>query len=267
MSRTNPTGGSSSPIKKYISFSGGDGLVSYWDKNRGEKGERVEFDSLSFTVLDVRNSITGYHEESGGNYTSNMVVDINNEPLKVVRRADGKTKDIAEGLYKDIKDQLKAVNAKFTANIIALADIEGEKQIVNIQLTGIALTNWIEFTNEHSNNKYYDYEITIKQGILSKREKGSTVAVTKEEEKELDAKLKKNPRAPKPVWFYTAIFEYEDLTDEEIKEATDADAKVQDYFNSVQKTGAIQSAPAEKTNVTGAPEPSSDDDEDDDLPF
>lgn len=265
MSRSNPRAGGGSPIKKYLTFSGGTGTVNYFDKNLGEKGEKVELEKVSFTVLDVRSSISGYEESTSSSFSSNLIVDSGKEELRVVKFKKGKSQDVVKGLYKDIKEKLKGTGAKFTTNIIALADVGDGEEIVNIQINGAALNNWIEFTTEHSNNQYYDYKITISKGVLSKREEGKSVPVTEKEEKELDAKLKKNPRSPRPVWFYTAQIDFEDLTPEEIEKALEEDKKVQDYFNSL----SSNSTTTGKTgNVTSAPEPNSgDDDEDDDLPF
>ena len=79
------------------------------------------------------------------------------------------------------------------------------------------------------------------------------------------AKLKKNPMANKPVWFYTVGFDIEDLTEEEISLAEEQDKKLQEYFE------GVSSAPTKEVpeNVTGAPQPSDDDDDEDEseLPF
>lgn len=261
MSRSNPTTGNTSPIKKYLQFSGGTGTINYYDK---EKEEKIELDSVTFVVLDVKNSITGYEEVTSSSFGSNLVGNTGKEVMNVVKWKKGKSTDFVSGLYKDIKDRLKGTGAKFTANVIALAEINGEEQIVNLQFAGAALNDWITFTNEHSNNAYYDYRITVSTGVLSKREEGKTVPVTPKEEADLDAKLKKNPRAPKPVWFYSAKFEYVDLTPEEAERATEEDVKVQAYFKGLSSTTTeTKETPA---NVTGADAPDAEE-EDDDLPF
>ena len=270
MSRSNPQGGNNSPIKKYLSFSGGSGSINYWDKTKGTDGERIELDSIDFVVLDVRNSISGFEESTSSSFASNMVVNTGKDVINVVKWKKGKTTDVASGLFKDIKDTLKGTGAKFTANIISLADIDGEKQIVNLQLSGAALNDWIKFTTEHSNNKYYDYRITITKGELSKREEGETVPVTKKEQDAVMAKLAKNPLAPKPVWFYTAALTFEELTPEEVDEALAEDAKVQEYFSASTATPAATETTDTTKNVTGAPAPNENPfagDDDDDLPF
>ena len=184
MSRTKKRGGASSPIKKYISFSGSTGIFKYWDK---DKKENVELESIDVIVLDTRASVTGFNEGLGVGVSSNMVSNTTKETLKVVSFANGKPNVLAEGLYQDIKSGLSAYGGKFTTNLICLADVGDGTEIVNIQLTGVALGSWIEFAAEHPNDAFYDYFITIGRGKLSKREKGKNVEVTKKEEAALDA--------------------------------------------------------------------------------
>lgn len=268
MSRTKPrTTGGSNPIRKYVNFSGGEGVFKYWDK---DKKENIVLESIDVTVLDVRNSITGYCEAESCGVTSNLIGNTSKEELIVSLIQDGKLKQIAKGLYKDIKAQVtsKEVGGKFTNNIICLADVGEGEEVINVQLNGAGLTSWIEFTGK--NPDFYDMKITLGQGTLSKREKGVTSAVSKEEEKELDAKLKKNPRAPRPVWFYTVGFDTVELTDEEIDRASDEDKKLQAYFEAG-ATGTeeeeVKEEPKKSRNKTA---PVVEDDEDDDkssLPF
>lgn len=263
MSRTRKTGGNGSPIRKYVRYSGGTGLFSYYDK---EKSENVELENLDVIILDVRSSITGFNEKNKSTITSNIILDTKKEKLKVVAFAGKKPSDVAEGLYADIKSQVAAVGGKFTANILCLADFGKGWEITNIQFSGVALNSWIDFTSEHDNGSYYDYKVTFKKGVLSKRDEGKNVAVTEKEQSDLMAKLKKNPMANKPVWFYTVGFDVEDLTEEEISLAEEQDKKLQEYFE------GVSSAPTKEVpeNVTGAPQPSNDDDDEDDsleLPF
>ena len=262
MSRTKKRSGGSSPIKRFVRYSGGTGSFSYYDK---AAEETVELEKLDVIVLDVRSSITGFYEEKKASISSNMVLDTKKEPFKVIAFANKKPIEIADGLYATIKPELAKVGGKFTSNIIGLVDFGDGWEVTNIQLSGVALNSWIEFTTEHDNNSYYDYLVTFKKGLLSKRDNGKNVPVTQKEEEALDAKLKKNPRAPKPVWFYTVGFDIEDLTDEQIQLAEEEDAKLQEYFE------GVSSAPVKETStekVTDAPEPSDDEDEDEsDLPF
>jgi hypothetical protein len=265
MSRTKKRGGSTSPVKKYITFSGSTGTFKYWDKNLGAKGENVELKDLEIIVLDTRASITGFNESLGAGISSNMIADTTKEVLKVVSFANGKPNSLAEGLYQDIKPELTGMGGKFTTNVICLADVGDGVEVVNLQLSGVALGSWIEFAAEHPNDAFYDFKITVKKGVLSKRLKGKTIPVTAKEEKELDAKIKKNPRTKQPIWFYVLDFDVADLTEEEAELAVEEDDKLQAYFEVL--TGVV----SERTDSTVSSDPDAPEDEEeedkDDLPF
>jgi len=236
MSRTKRKGGSVSPIKKYLQFSGSTGLFSYYDKNTKE---RVELDKIDIIVLDVRASVTGYNSTSKAQITSNLVAETGSEVLKVTAWKDGKSMEIAEGLYKDIKEKVtaKSVGGKFTTNVLCLCDVTGEGQeICNLQLSGSSLKGWIKFIDSLDKGGEYDNAITISKGALSVVDGKDFRPVTEKEEKELDAKLKKNPRAPRPIWFYVLDFETTELTEEESELAIEQDEKLQDYFKGVNPT-------------------------------
>lgn len=233
MSRTKRKGGTSSPIKKYVQFSGSTGTFSYYDK---EAKERVEVDEVEIIVLDVRASVTGYNSTSKAQITSNLVAETGSEVLKVTSWKDGKSNDIAEGLYKDIKDKVKTAGGKFTTNVICLCDITGNgEEVCNIQFQGSSLNGWINFVDTLDRDGEYDNVITIRKGALSKLDGKNFVPVTEKEEKALDAKLKKNPRAPRPIWFYVLEFDTAELSEEEAERAEEYDDILQAYFEGANK--------------------------------
>jgi|GEM_PF-6101693 len=258
MSRTKRRGGAASPIKRYLGFSGSTGLFSYYDK---DAKETVELEELSIIVLDVRGSVTGYNSGSKASISSNMVAEIGNEPLQVQSWKDGKKNLIAEGLYKDIKVEVKEAGGKFTTNIICLADVGEGEEVCNLQLTGSALNGWIEFVKGLDTDGEYDNRITITKGALSKVDGKEFVPVTAKEEKDLEAKLKKNPRTRQPIWFFVLAFETTELTEEETERAVENDESLQKYFGA--------SAPKKGTDseeAMDAPEDAEEEDKDD-LPF
>lgn len=262
MSRTKRRGRTSSPIKRYLDFSGGTGLITYYDS---DKKERVEVEQLNMIILDTPASITGYDEGKKSKVTSNMVADTKTEVLKVVSYKDKKGTDIAEGLYQDIKDQVKNAKGKFTTNVIGMADIGNGMEMVNLQLTGVALGGWIEFASEQDGD-YYDNFITFSRGALSKRDGDKNVPVTAKEEKELDAKLAKNPRAPRPVWYYTLNIELgEELSEEESEMAVEKDEELQEYFDKYSSRNTDDDS--DSTNSSPQPPADPEGDGKDDLPF
>lgn len=261
MSRTKKRGGSKSPVKKYITFSGSTGVFKYWDK---DKKENVELESLDITLLDVRASITGFNESLSGSNRSNLILDVKKEPFKVVVSKNGKINNVTEGLYDDIKPKMKSFNGKFTQNIFCLADVGFGEELVQLQLTGSALGGWIDLNKKHPNDGLDDLKITITKGALCVRTDGKNVPVTSKQEKALDATLAKNPRAPRPIWFYVLSFTTNPLTEDETSNAIDEDEKLQTYFETVGGTSY-------KRNDIDSPDPTAPEDEDgeekDDLPF
>jgi len=233
MSRTKRRGGSTSPVQKYLTFSGQTGVFSYYDK---ELGNNVELDKLEIIVLDIRSSIGGWSEKIGAQIRSNYVVSTAKEPFKVYTLTNKNVRtshELANGLYKDIKDTIKAENGKFTANLFCLVNFDGEWEMCNLQLSGVSLGCWFDFQTEHTNDEFYDYVITLEKGPLSKRGKKGNVDVTEKEEKELTAKLKKNPRIKQPVWYYTLSMSVDELSEEESELAIAEDERLQLYFDDV----------------------------------
>jgi len=256
MSRSNPRTGTGNPIRKYVSYGAGAGTSSYYDK---EKAEKVELESIDFIVLDVLSSITGYDSGTSSAFSSNMVKDIQKESLKVIKTNSGNKSEIFNGLYADFKKK-KVAGAKFTANVLSLVDFGNGNEVTNVQISGAALNDWIELVKANPNNAIYDFKITMEKGVLCKTVENKIVEVTKEEEDKLDAVLAKNPRAPRPVWFYSAKLTTTPLTEVELTAAMEADKQIQAYIGT--------SAPAEPSQ----PEPTTVDDnpfgqEDEELPF
>lgn len=261
MSRSNPTSESTKPvISKYISYSGQTGEFKYWDK---ETESNIETDKLEVTVLDTKISIKGYNVPKKAWISSNMINNINEELVVYSKANGGNSEVVTTGVYGDIKADIKAVNGKFTQNIICLVDLGKGLEVCNVQLSGTALGSLIEFTNE---NSLYENKITITKGKLSKMEAGKTVPVSAKEEKALNDKLAKNPRAPQPVWFYIPSMELgTELSVEEAENATEKDREVQAYFNAKSKPTKIDPVNIEvEAEVVEAESPNGGNE---DLPF
>lgn len=262
MSRTNRRsgGGGKSPIKKYIGYNASTGSIFYYDKVARRE---VDIKALRLHLLDARSSITGFSVATGGNVSSNMVKSSVDEELKVSVWSDGKGSTVVEGLYKDIKDDIKKVNGKFTRNMIGVADVGDGMEMVNLQLTGAILNMYIDFENslKDKTNDLYNNAIEVKFGKLVKKAKGGYAPVTKKEEDELTAILKKNARAPQPVWFYEMEFTLVDMDADLESELDDADIELQGYFGSVKK------AKEEDADSEPESEPETDAYDEDEPPF
>ena len=151
-----------SPFKYFITFSGKDGMWEYWD---GEKKEDVRLDKLEFVVLDVRSSITGWSDSNKGRIYSNMVKSTVRSPLT----AKSGSTVIASGLYSEIKNQLVAAGGKFTANVLAVARINGQLVPVNIQFAAACLRDWSAFVTENNIFEIYKHLVVSEKGEQQKK--------------------------------------------------------------------------------------------------
>ncbi len=137
MSLSNPR--PENPCQKWIRFSGDTGEFSWYDK---ETEQEIKINlPISFIVLDSLSRITGYHKASDGGINSNEVHDLRKEPLEVYTF---KGSEYITGLYRDIKDAVKALGGKFTASVYAVLINEKHLELVNFQFRGAALKSWLD---------------------------------------------------------------------------------------------------------------------------
>ncbi len=147
MSRSNPTEDAKAvnPAVKFYEWSGSEGKLKYYDK---ETKKSVLLD-LPFTFLPLRRcvAVKGYNGDTETSYWSNEVKDTRTDVL-VVQSATGtgdkrKIRTEAVGLYKDIKDKVKALGAKYVESLyIASYDKNKKLELCNIQIKGSMLRPW-----------------------------------------------------------------------------------------------------------------------------
>lgn len=235
MSRTRQSGGSVSPVKKYLSFSGSKGEFKFYDKNHPDADAKghVYLPEIKLTVLDIKSSISGYNEGASSGISSNLLnpFDVGKVPFVVRTKVEGKYGVFAEGIYKDIKDKVSGIGGKFTTNVFALVDLGDGPEIVRIDFNGSALGPWIELQEGMDDVDIYDLEITAKKGNLLTRKGGKTTKVTKKEYETVMAQLKKDPMSSRPVWFYAPEFSTEELSEELSELAIKQDEVLQEYFD------------------------------------
>lgn len=141
MSRSNPI--AKNPATRFFQWGGGAGEISYYDKEK-EESIVVPF-PFTFLVLDELNGITGFSEKDRSGIWSNDVRDMRKEVL--IARSKGGI--LAQGLYAQIKDSVKAAGGKYTKQVyIAYKDESGELVIGHLKVAGAALTAWIELTKK-----------------------------------------------------------------------------------------------------------------------
>lgn len=158
MSRSTASNLIDSPVVKKFKWSGKTGEFAYYDK---EDKSSVEVPlPFRFLLLDITTTITGFNEDKEEGIYSNEIKNLKKESLRV-RTKSGL---IAEGLYDDIKDKLKASGAKYAQNLYIAYDDGGEMKIGILTVAGSSLSGgtikdenknkipvkgWLEFKNDN----------------------------------------------------------------------------------------------------------------------
>lgn len=166
MSRSNNTE-LINPAKKFFQWDGTNGGFNYFDKTKGEKGERIHVAlPFRFLVLDALSTIKGFDDKAQSGYWSNEIRDLSIETL-VIRNKNG---ICAKGLYEHIIVDANTKGSKYCQSVY-IGYFQGEEMILaNIQIMGAALGSWIDFRKK---NKIFDGAISITECIEGK--KGITV--------------------------------------------------------------------------------------------
>jgi hypothetical protein len=162
--KQNFSGGSSNPATKFIEWKSDKKGFSYYDK---DKKETVDIKlPLTFLVLDILHTVKGWHKASSSAIYSNEVKNIGTDPIKVKSFKGG---DIAEGIYKEIRETIKGANGHYSLSIyIMLPDFT----IANLQLKGGSISTWGELT-KGNRNRLGDEWVTV-----SKTKQGKNGGIT-----------------------------------------------------------------------------------------
>ncbi len=225
MSRSNPTISIKSPVTKYLERK--NGAFSYWDKSLEQRVAVTP--PISFCFLDATAMVDGYNKPRKSGIRSNEIT-WGNEPVKVVYNSTGEV--IAEGLYKEIKEKVKAAGGRYTKVVYGS---DSNLETVQIKFSGAALMAWGDFEK--------------KTGRANLEAAGAMVVIT--------AMVEKDPGDPATA---VPVFEMQKCTAEMDEAADAADRELQEYF----------AARASKTSAsTPQQEPQQEDPEgeESDIPF
>ena len=150
------------PIVRYYNFKGkSDGFVWY---NSETKAEETSF-PLSFSLLTVRNEVSGYHKRTKSGIWSNSISEygVGKEELRVYSNKKDKAGNtaIAQGIWKEIREKTKGQGGHFTKVLIGYEFGVG---IVKVSITGTAIASYGEFAEEAKKAKtsLYDNLIVVK---------------------------------------------------------------------------------------------------------
>ncbi len=153
------------PATMFIEWKSDDRKFSYFNKDIGEKGEKVAIDlPFKFLVLEQMHTVKGWNDASESGIYSNEVKYIGKEPVNVRSFKGG---DIANGLYKDIKQTISEAGGVYHKSIYIM--LEGGI-LANVALKGSSVREWSEFTQK-TVKRLYDEWVTV--GSAREEKKGS----------------------------------------------------------------------------------------------
>lgn len=164
-----------------------------------------------FILLDCLNAVTGYDDKAEKSLYSTLVRK-NGDVLTVFMAG----KEVAVGTWKEIKESVR--DAKFCKVVFAIAKIEGEYEVVRFDLSGCSVGGWFSFVEEVGGINELEGDVAVAVGDTEYGKKGK-------------------------VEFETPIFKIvaKSLTDEAVKKADDAEAKLQSYLEEYLKGGGKES--------------------------
>ena len=137
ISHTQEKSESSNPTSKYLEWKSVDKMFSYYDK-AAKENVSVEL-PLKFVFLQHYHTVKGWNDASQSGIWSNEVYYIGSEPM-TVRAFKGGT--IAEGIYKDIKEDITKAGGKYHRSVYVMLE---DGSIANLSFKGAVVREWSEF--------------------------------------------------------------------------------------------------------------------------
>ena len=154
---------STNPTAKYLAWKSTTKSFTYYDKAAGENVE-VQL-PLKFVFLQHYHTVKGWNDATQAGIYANEVYYIGREELSV---RTFKGKEIASGLYKDIKADVNAAGGKYHRSVYVMLE---DGTVANVSLKGAVVKSWSDFMEE-SKNLVDNQWITIES---SKDEKKGSV--------------------------------------------------------------------------------------------
>lgn len=193
-----------------MEWDGQSGCLSYYDK--ATKDNVPVGNKFTFILLDQLACIKGWHDASESGIFSNEVKDTRRDPLVV--KAFKSNGVLAQGVYAQIRDRVKAVGGKFHANLYIAYREQDQMKIGSIMLKGAALREWMEFSKEHKS------ELFKKAVQITGSKEGKKGSIT----------------------YATPVFAMKEITEETDNQATELDRQLQIYLTQYLNRPTIQTA-------------------------
>ena len=148
------------PSTKFIEWKSNDKGFSYYDK---ETKENVAIPlPFKFLVLDELHTVKGWNDASSSQINSNEVKFISRDEM-VVKPFKGN--EIAKGLYKDIKERIKAAGGHYVKSVYCMLE---DGSIANLQLKGAACQSYGDFTAK-TRSRLTDEWVVVAKAIDGKK--------------------------------------------------------------------------------------------------
>lgn len=126
------------PATKFFEWKSNEKTFAYYDKE-AKTNVAVEL-PFKFLVLDELHTIKGWNDATESGIYSNEVKYISKDEMSV---KPFKGNEIAKGLYKDIKEKVKAAGGHYVKSVYIMLE---DGSVSNIQLKGAACQAWGDFT-------------------------------------------------------------------------------------------------------------------------
>jgi hypothetical protein len=148
------------PSTKFIEWKSNDKGFNYYDK---ETKENVAIPlPFKFLVLDELHTVKGWNDASSSQINSNEVKFISRDEM-VVKPFKGN--EIAKGLYKDIKEKIKAAGGHYVKSVYCMLE---DGSIANLQLKGAACQSYGDFTAK-TRSRLTDEWVVVSKAIDGKK--------------------------------------------------------------------------------------------------
>jgi hypothetical protein len=150
----------SNPATKFIEWKSNDKAFGFYDKEQ-EKKILIPL-PFKFLVLDELHSVKGWNDATSSGIYSNEVKFISKEIMTI---KSFKGNEIANGLYKDIKEKIVSAGGHYVKSIYVMLE---DGTLANLQLKGSVVQKWGEFTLK-TRNRLPDEWVVIENAIEGKK--------------------------------------------------------------------------------------------------
>lgn len=131
MARSNSKTKVENPVSKYYEWKSSKKACVWFNKETKES-EVAPLPMKNLVYLEDKYTVSGWCDEHGAFIKANEVSSTKKEPLSVYTWKDGRKVPIAEGLYSEIKEKVRAMGGHFTQSVYCMDENE---EIVNFQFS------------------------------------------------------------------------------------------------------------------------------------